>query len=117
MGVLHPASTHDLATTARGALMMWAFCRAGATTLRHEGLARASRAAAAAHAQSPPQEETIQRRFQYRDVFRVKLVQASQLPESIRGTGNAAASDRARLYADTHPDAELGGIKSVLTAL
>jgi len=54
MEIHHPTSGKGFETHATGALMLWAYCGAGAGPLRHEGLARASRASAASHAHNPP---------------------------------------------------------------
>lgn len=122
MRVLHAATGQDLVDAARGALMLWAFCAAGAGPLQHEGLARASRASAAAHAQEPPTNDRVKREFQLQASFGVMFQEAADEAAGVKPTGPSesireVAKKRAEAFVRVHPDARKDGLKPVLTAL
>jgi len=59
----------------------------------------------------------VEREFQYSGTFYVKYSQAAGAAGGIKGTSTEAATARQQAFEEKHPDAEVGGIKPVLTAL
>lgn len=128
MSTVHPTSPLDRERNARGALLLWAFCAAGASPLKHEGLARASRASAAAHAHSDAPSKTFDLEFAYTTSIKKDLSGVVSLAKGDAGASDRRASGSMRgeeehsrkmcfAFADRHPDTRAEGLGPVLTAL